>query len=175
MRLFVAIDIGHEVREEIEKLRSKLMPLQSLKLVFPENIHLTLKYLGEVKEEKVEKVKNALSEVAFSDFKLETTRLGGFPKIFWLGVKLTKDLAQLREHVQRAMKPFAMHDPRSYKPHLTLARFNTLSPYEQKHLQRIVKSIWIRKKWKVEDFILYKSTMTHDGPVYDIIARFPIK
>jgi 2'-5' RNA ligase len=175
MRLFVAIDIPHEVREELERLRARLMPFQSLQLVFPENIHLTLKYMGEVQEAKLEKVKRALASVAFSDFKLETTKLGMFPKVFWLGVKLTKDLAQLQQAVERSVREFTTHDPRSYKPHLTLARFSRLSPGERNGLQQLMKRIWIRKKWKVESFTLYKSEMTRDGPVYTAMARFPIK
>lgn len=172
MRLFVAIDISPEVREELERLRSRLLPLSSLRLVDPENIHLTLKFLGEVPEEKVHKVVAELEKITFSPVKLQTTKLGTFPRVLWLGIKLTSELAQLQEQVQRVVKPFAMYDPRPYKPHLTLARFEHLPKEQGFKLQRFVKTR-IERKWKAEEFVLYKSTITSGGPVYTVVKRFP--
>ncbi len=165
MRLFVAVDLSPELTSELEKIEAELADTP-LRFMPPKDIHLTLKFLGEVQEAKLDKVKVALSEVAFSPFKLQTTKLGTFPRVFWLGVKLTKDLAQLQKNIQRAVRPFALNDPRPYKPHLTIARFR--SPDDRKHA--VDRRIEI--KWKVEHFTLYKSTLTPRGPVYEALARF---
>lgn len=171
MRLFVALDISDELREALERLRPQLLPLTSLRLVDPESMHLTLKFLGEVSEEKISKVIAALEQVDFSPVKLQTTKLGTFPKVLWLGLKLNSDLAQLQERVQRAVKGFAMYDSRSYKPHLTLARFQRLTPSERSRMHRLLKTR-IEQQWKAESFVLYKSEMTPLGPIYSVVQRF---
>ncbi len=172
MRLFVALEISDELRGALEALRSRLLPLTSLRLVDPEQLHLTLKFLGEVPEEKVHKVVAELEKINFSPVKLETTRMGTFPHVLWLGVRLTKELAQLQQGVARAVRPFTTHDPRSYKPHLTLARFRALRPDERARLDRVVKSARLRERWKADAFILYQSELTSDGPVYTAVKRF---
>lgn len=168
MRLFVAIDLSPELRDAVGPLQERLRR-PALRMLPPASIHLTLKYLGEVHPEKVEKVREALQAVPFSPFRLQTTKTGTFGGVLWLGVKLTKDLAQLQRHVQRAVRPFALHDPRSYTPHLTLARFASLSTEEQAALSGIRDE----EKWRVDGFVLYRSELTPDGPVYERLARFP--
>jgi 2'-5' RNA ligase len=171
MRLFIALDISDELRESLEQLRPQLLPFTSMRLVDPENTHLTLKYLGEVPEEKLPKVIEALKELPFEPVRIQTTKLGTFPKVLWLGVKLNKELAQLHQHIQRAVKPWAMYDPRPYKPHLTLARFPHLPKDQHFKLQRLLKKR-IEKKWKAEEFILYSSELTPHGPIYKRQAVF---
>ncbi len=173
MRLFVAIDISEPLRARLEALRSRLRPFAALRLADPESIHLTLKFLGEVPDAKLDKVKAALQTVEFSPVKLQTTRLGTFPHVLWLGLRLTKELAQLQQHVQRAVREFTTHDLRSYRPHLTLARFERLAPDEQRRLERLVRTTTLDEKWKADRFTLYSSVLTPQGPVYTPLARFP--
>jgi len=171
MRLFVALEISDELRGALETLRLKLLPLTALRLVDPEQIHLTLKFLGEVPDEKLAQVQAALAPVAFAPVTLETTRLGSFPHVLWLGVKLNKELAQLQQGVARAVRPFTTHDPRSYKPHLTLARFATLRPDEQARLP-LVKTERLHTRWKADVFVLYRSELTPHGPIYTEVKEF---
>ncbi|MBR9692663.1 RNA 2',3'-cyclic phosphodiesterase [Candidatus Woesearchaeota archaeon] len=170
MRLFVALNISPELEQALDKLGKELHSLDSLRLA--KHIHLTLKYLGEVPDEKLPKVQEALSEIEFSTIKLQTTKLGTFPRVLWLGIKLNKELAQLQKHIQRAVRPWAMNDPRSYKPHLTIARFQHLTAEEGDILKNIVKEKRIEQKWKAESFVLYKSTLTPQGPLYQQMAKF---
>jgi len=169
MRLFVAIDIPPELRERIKELEETLGP--SFRCMKPEDIHLTLKFLGEVRDEKLEKVKAALATVTMAELKLESTKIGTFPHVLWLGVKVNSELAQLQKRVAEAVRPFTTHDPRSFVAHLTIARFEELTPDDDAALKEILKER-IEVKWKVRSFTLYKSTLTPSGPVYEPLAKF---
>lgn len=172
MRLFAALEISTELKGELERLEEELKNCRSLRFVKPDNIHLTLKFLGEVRDEKLEKVKAALSAIAFRGARLSTTRLGTFPGILWLGIRLTSELAQLQQEIERTVRPFALRDPRNYKPHLTLARFESLAPEERALIDSVVKEKRIEASWKVESFTLYRSMLTSAGPVYQALACF---
>ncbi len=170
MRLFVAIDLSQELRERIRGVGKGLGP--SFRKTDPDDVHLTLKFLGEVREEKLDKVKVALAAVRVPALKLESTKIGSFPHILWLGVKLNSELAQLQQEVQRAVRPFALNDPRSFKPHLTIARFDSLTPEDEAVLKELLKERLV-ERWKASGFTLYRSTLTPAGPRYEALARFP--
>ncbi len=170
MRLFVAIDLPPELQERIRELEEGLG--SSFRKMDPADIHLTIKFLGEVRDEKLDKVKAALSSVRMSEVKLESTKLGSFPHVLWLGVKLNSELAQLQQEVQRAVRPFAMNDPRAFKPHLTIARFERLSGEDEALLKGLLKER-VEERWKACSFTLYQSMLTAAGPRYEALARFP--
>ncbi len=173
MRLFVAIDIPDELRARLDPVHALLAPRVSFRVVAPAQVHLTLKYLGEVPGEKVHKVVAALREVAFSPVKLRTTKPGRFAHLLWLGVKLNSELAQLQLRVARAVRSFTTHDPRPFTPHLTLARFQRLSAEDDATL-RSIEAERFDVRWKADSFVLYKSELTRDGPVYEEVERFRI-
>lgn len=173
MRLFVAVELSAELRHVLAQLEETLESCGSLRFVKPDNVHLTLKFLGEVRDEKLQQVKEALATVKMSEVKLSTTKIGLFSGVFWLGVKLNSELAQLQQAVQRAVLPFALRDPRSYKPHLTIARFLSLTLDERAIVTGVLKAKKIDVSWKVDSFTLYRSTLTPEGPVYEVLARFP--
>jgi 2'-5' RNA ligase len=172
MRLFIALDLSEELKKKLALLEEGLSSCHSLRFVQPENVHLTLKFLGEVRDEKLGKVKETLSGVRFGGVKLSTTRIGTFPGVLWLGVRLGSDLAQLQQQVQRAVLPFAMRDPRPYKPHLTVARFQSLTSQEREIVDGVVREKRIEVSWKTDSFTLYRSTLTSQGPVYEELAVF---
>lgn len=166
-RLFVAIPLPTTLHEHIHGLQNPLP--ESVRRVRPDEAHLTLKFLGLVPEEKVPKVIAALKEVLFRPFDLRTTKIGTFSHVLWLGVRLTSKLAQLQQHVERAVRPFAMHDPRSYKPHITLARFDTLSG----DILGAVRLLCKPQRWTVDSFVLFESRMETRGVAYRRVHTFP--
>jgi RNA 2',3'-cyclic 3'-phosphodiesterase len=171
MRLFIAVDIPPELKARLADLQTSAC-IPAFRHVRPENIHLTVKFLGEVPDTRVPKVIAALADVPFEHLALSTTKLGTFRGVFWLGIKLTSELAQLQKHLERACLPFAPKEFRQFKPHLTIARFPVLTPNEELALQALVRQR-IDVKWKARAFILYRSTLTAGGPVYDAVAAFP--
>lgn len=164
MRLFVALSIPKSLKEDLSPISNRFSYGVSA-----ENMHLTLKFLGEINEEKLKKVIAALNEVRFSSFTLSTTKIGSFPRVLWLGVKLTKALAQLQQDVARAVRPFTTHDPRAYKPHITIARFENID--ERKLVDSLLKQR-IEEKWNVDRFLLMRSHSVADGAVYSVVEIF---
>ena len=78
MRCFIAIDLSPELRRGIASIQEKL-PRQGLKLVEPENLHFTLRILGELSDEKAEQIRQVLRTVECPRFDIELDRIGGFP------------------------------------------------------------------------------------------------
>lgn len=164
--LFVAIPLPETIRERIGRLQEPL-PAAARK-VRPEQAHLTLKFLGLVAEEKLPKLTAALAALPFKPFDLKTTKIGSFHRVLWLGVRLTSNLAQLQQHVERAVRPFAMHDPRAYKPHITLARFEELSESVFHKVQELNEPM----RWGVDSYGLFASHMGPRGVTYTLLHSF---
>jgi len=104
IRCFVAVDLPEEMREKIGPLQSKI----ALRLAAgrPELVHVTIKFLGDVPAEKVERVKKALAAVRAAPFTARLVGMGAFPgrsvRVVWLG--LEGDFSQLSAEVQAATK-----------------------------------------------------------------------
>jgi len=186
MRLFVAIDINDDVRAAVAKLQQELkgrMKNQNgLKWVNPELMHLTLKFLGEADENRVDEVSDAV-EIACGDkkvfeFSLSTVGTFGRPvKVLWLGneepgekiVRLAADIEQALEQLgfEKEDRPFSVH--------LTLARVKDSGV--DKNLRQLLKNYAQMQipKVLVDSVCLYKSQLTSDGPVYTLLRKIELK
>jgi len=130
VRLFVALEIPNDVRETIARLISELKPLDnSWKWTRAENLHVTLKFLGEIPREKLNLVCNALRAVS-SDWPIPVNFDGmGFfpnerrPRVLWIGLDAPSALAKLAAGIEGALASVgAPREERAFAPHLTLAR-----------------------------------------------------
>ena len=138
MRLFVAIEIPDEVRRNLTQLvREFRTASPETKWVRPENLHVTLKFLGASDMEKSEQVKSALSSIhSTQSVKLEFRGIGFFPnskrpRVLWIGIASSSNLSTLAAEMDSSLHKlgFPLED-RKFTPHLTLARFDhaLLSP-----------------------------------------------
>ena len=131
MRLFVAVFPPPEVRETLVRAARALTAGGNVRLTVPENVHLTLKFLGDVAETDLEPVKEALEPLCGErePFEATTSGFGAFPserraRVLWAGVGGgSEELAALARDVDAALQPlgFARED-RPYVPHITLGR-----------------------------------------------------
>jgi len=131
-RLFVAVDLGAEVRRALEALQAELKALApEARWVPPENAHLTLAFLGSTEEAKVPELSRTLEAVATraAPFDLQLRGGGAFgpskrPRVLWVGVEGdTARLHQLHAWTGAALRPWGYEpEDRDYRPHLTLAR-----------------------------------------------------
>jgi 2'-5' RNA ligase len=131
MRLFVALQIPDDIRAAFGFLIEELRMVQpQAKWVRAENLHLTLKFLGNTEPERLQAAQTALSSV-YSDksVQLEFRGLGFFPnekksRIFWAGLEASSNLAALAARIDQAMHGLDFPlERRPFIPHLTLARF----------------------------------------------------
>ena len=132
MRLFIAIDLGQQVRATVRKEVERLQPLApKAKWASAEGMHVTLVFLGYVDDERVPEVQTIVREVAsrHAPLRLAVEGIGGFgssvrPRVLWLG--LTGDvepLAAIKTELEKRLAPLGYEpERRPFKPHLTLAR-----------------------------------------------------
>lgn len=173
MRLFIAIDIPEEIKQQIDEIKKQIKADGKINFVDTDKIHLTLKFLGEVDD--LEDVKKSLEDTSFEPFELETSELGVFPnenkiRVIWLGLKDNQcNLSQLKEQLDCCLPNFI--DDKDFHAHLTIARVKFLN--NRQELLESMKKIKIEPKtFTVEHLKLYKSTLTPQGPVYEELMVF---
>jgi RNA 2',3'-cyclic 3'-phosphodiesterase len=131
MRLFVALSIPSEVRENIASLMRTLRRADAKpRWVNPENLHVTLKFIGEVAEESVPSICGALQTIRpVEPLTLAFRGVGFFPNarrpnVAWIGIEAPPGLSNLAAAVNRALAPFGIApETKPFVPHLTVARF----------------------------------------------------
>ncbi|MBS3076102.1 RNA 2',3'-cyclic phosphodiesterase [Candidatus Pacearchaeota archaeon] len=177
MRTFIALDLPKEIIKEIQGIQ-KILKQKSLftgKFTESENLHLTLKFFGEIDETKVEEVKKRLSEIKMDGFYCEIGEVGvftkSFIKIIW--IKLNgKGIFNLQKEIDEKLSGLLEPEER-FMSHLTIARVKHVS--SKKDLLDYLKSIKPKKsKFYCNRFYLKKSELKPEGPVYEYLAEYKL-
>ncbi len=183
IRTFIAIGLSEEIRSELsEVLRRLKTGDRAVRWVKPENIHLTMKFLGNVEPEKLETVKTALSRAAGENasFTLSLGSLGAFPntrspRVIWIGMEDGKiEAGKLAARIDDLLAELGFaKEERPFQPHLTLARLKF--PPEEKLKNLLDKfTCQFQNKMIVNHVTLYKSTLTSTGPIYEALFQAPL-
>src|SRR4029077_10563798 len=129
MRLFIALDIDDPIRERIARFVDEIRNLSpDARWVKLESLHVTLKFIGEQRDEHGEKVKQALKGVSAATTEIKFHGYGFFPtpksaRVFWIGMESGPQLAQLAAAIDERMANLGIKkEDRAFSPHLTLAR-----------------------------------------------------
>jgi RNA 2',3'-cyclic 3'-phosphodiesterase len=181
MRLFVALDIPDAVRRALRELIARLKPeCTGARWVRPEGMHITLKFLGETDEAKLDSIRAALSSIHSGQAVESDFRGVGFfpnefhPRVVWCGIEASSNLSLLAARVDRALQPLGFPaESRPFTPHLTLARFNS-----HKGLDTLVRAANNLKSYdfgsaRGSEFHLYRSVLKPSGAEYTRLATFP--
>jgi 2'-5' RNA ligase len=139
MRLFVALEISTSIREKLAELLAALRAVSpQTRWVRPENLHVTLKFIGEVPEAKLAAIRRALTQVCSDQaVTLDFRGLGFFPderhpRVLWAGVEASPNLVGLAADIEKATETLGIpREQRPFSPHLTLARFEPARIPEQ--------------------------------------------
>jgi 2'-5' RNA ligase len=181
-RTFCAIELSAEVRERLaehaQQLRQK-NPEASASWSKPENVHLTLKFFGNVPAQNVAQISVAGSRVAseFSSFQIRIGGTGVFPRrsrpqVLWIGVEDSSGrLSDLQQRLEEefAREGFAKED-RGFRPHLTIARLRRPEDARQlaeDHIQTKFGFIEL----PVNEFVLFRSELSPKGSIYTVISK----
>jgi len=186
MRLFIAIDIDDSVLASVAKLqqqiKDRMKNRNGLKWVAPELMHLTLKFLGEVDDSRIEEITDAITivcrEKKIFEFELSVVGTFGTPaKVLWLGsAEQSAELAALAASIEQGLSELLFEkETRPFSAHLTLARIKDNGV--DKNLRRIVSDFEKVESMpvKVDSVCLYKSQLTSDGPVYTLLRKIELK
>ncbi|NPE30992.1 RNA 2',3'-cyclic phosphodiesterase [Methanococcoides sp. SA1] len=173
-RLFIAVDLPSSVREELIDVLSSFEGFK-LKLVSPELIHITLKFLGEVSDDLVLDIASSLDGIECIPFNANIKGVGVFPnlrspRVVWLGAE--GNFKQLHEDVETSLSKLSFDkDKREFTAHATLARIKFMPKEQMKGFLDVLdklKEVDLGEI-RVDKVLLKKSTLTPDGPVYQTI------
>jgi len=196
IRAFISIDLPREVREEIKKIQDSLPEFRGKKTEL-ENLHLTLKFLGEINKEKIIEIKRKLKEIDFNIFEAEINSIGVFSekfiRIVWLYLDNCRDL---QGEIDNKLKDLFEPEFR-FMSHLTIARVKNIknkknflkfeernslgfstskkinSVENKKKFLEELNNIKIQKiKFIVDKFLLKQSILKPRGPEYKILESF---
>jgi RNA 2',3'-cyclic 3'-phosphodiesterase len=182
MRTFIAIPLPGEIHQKLADLIQRLKEPgnHAVRWVTAENIHLTLKFLGEVAPEKAQDISHAMEEIAgqahFFDIRIKHT--GAFPnlkrpRVFWVGISQFDELKNLQEMLEKKMERLGFEsENRPFSPHLTLGRVNESASRQE--LDRIVEKITRNQAIElgsvhVTEMQLFKSDLTPKGSIYSVL------
>ena len=176
MRTFLSLDLPENVKEEIVKIQDiiKKEDLFHGKYTEKENLHLTLKFLGEIDEETVVKVKETLEKVKVNSFEASITQVGVFSpeqvRIVWLKLD---DADALQKEIDHFLQDLFPKEQR-FMGHITIARVKKV--FDKEKLIETLKKINLEKiqkqKIKFDEFFLKKSILTTQGSLYSVIKKY---
>lgn len=183
MRLFVAVETPETVRRALSKW---IGPLQkafpSARWVRAENLHVTLKFIGDVSAESLDALRSALDTVRHASPIEINFRGAGFfpeerrPRVLWAGIEAGAELAQLARAIDEALEPAGIaRETREFRPHLTVARFPEKS--DNAGVARVRGTLAAADSpdfgsARVTDFHLYRSVLKPSGAEYTRLNSF---
>jgi len=175
LRLFVGIEFPPELKLRLSLLEA---PLPGARWIDPGNLHLTLRFIGEITEDVAADVDEAMAELKARRFTLQLAGTGVFggnkPHTLWAGVERGPDLVALHDKIERALIRVGLApEPRRFAPHVTLARlrdpaFDKLGQFLAAH------ALFRADPLPVDRFSLITSFPTKAGSVYEDQADYPL-
>jgi 2'-5' RNA ligase len=180
VRLFVALEIPPTVLQNLATLLNSFRSVtKEPRWVRAENLHVTLKFLGEVAKGKIDAIRSALGEIrSDKPVALEFRALGFFPnekhpRVFWAGMEASTNLKTLAGDIEGAMERLGIpREKREFSPHLTLARFER--PRLPETLRKLIADNQQREfgSLHTNEFQLIQSKLKPGGAEYTTVATF---
>lgn len=182
IRTFVAIDVDAPLRRQVQDLIKTLSnTCTGVSWVAPQNVHLTLKFLGDVEDKDVYDVCRTVESAvaAWSPFRVPCRGVGAFPNLdrprtVWLGLEDRDDrLAELQQAVENAFaKKGYPRETRPFRPHITIGR---VRPH-QRRLEKLIAQLKSPAGAEfgalpVEQCVVFSSELTPEGPLHTVMGR----
>jgi len=172
-RLFVAIEIPISLSDQIATIQKRIEGSAQMTCVSQSLMHITLTFIGEVAEQDVDRISSALSTVSSKRFSLSAKAIEfnnrKQPRVLWLRMHTNPAIQELVKKIEQVLIPFGIkEESRQYHPHITIARIKRISP----DLVALVDSYQdqISCTFDVSSFVLKKSVLTPNGPIYSDIS-----
>lgn len=176
-RLFVAIDPPEQVRDEISLIYCSI---PGARWMTDEQIHLTLRFIGEVDSLVENKIIDALGKISVSPFTITLKGIGFFPprkepRVLWMGIQENELLLRIQKQIERAITSLGIKpDSRKFYPHITIARLS--DPHREKIARFISENnLFATKPFEVSEFYLYRSYSGKEVSHYVKEATFRLK
>ncbi len=183
IRAFIALDISEDVRRKLEELKNHLAPYgRNVKWVPVKNIHITLKFLGNISEDRISDIEGVIRKLLQnrSSISLRAKGAGAFPslkkiRVVWAGIDGDIDkLRSLQQDLEVELERIGFpREDRSFKPHLTLGRLK--SPSGNNSLAKAIAGLhsFQSDQFVVDHVTLYRSILKPSGAVYEALVKVP--
>ncbi len=179
IRCFIAVDLPSGIVDELArviKLLRKNIP-EGIRWVPVENIHLTVKFLGDVKVDHIDLIQNAIAKSInfIPPFEISLTKVGAFPNfhrphVIWMGLDAPAYLAEVVDNINLHTDDIGYpSEMRSFSPHLTLGRVSkTIYPNQMQRICDFLETgeFQIKKTGILTSVVLYRSDLTRTGATY---------
>jgi 2'-5' RNA ligase len=179
MRCFLCIEIKYpEIIAKIIQFQEDLKPINAkIKFVETENLHFTLKFLGEINETLVKDIYSVMKKIPFSPFPMTLQGVGSFPpsqpRVVWVGITEGRnELATITSFLDQNLKSLGFKpEKREFTPHLTIGRVKFIG--DKKSFMSVLEK---RKDFQfgtmnANSIFLKKSVLTQKGPIYTILEK----
>lgn len=179
MRSFIAVELDRSLVPKVTDIQSRITE-GKIKFVEPENLHFTLKFLGEITEQKAQSVISHVKEVCspFSPFTVQLKKVGVFPslnyvRVIWIGTE-SEEFYTLSKLVDSSMAKLGFRQEKDITPHLTVGRVKT--PGDKARLRDQIESLADAEigEMIVSSVVLKKSELTRKGPIYTNIEEITL-
>ncbi len=188
LRAFIAVELPQHLQSAIEKQTSRLRQTlgdQIIRWVPIQNMHLTLKFLGDIATSHVDFLKQLISQEAAShrQFDLQIGGLGSFPtsrrpRVLWAGLHAPADLASLQKSIESGTLRLGYEqDERAFSPHLTLGRVHqNINPADMQKIRTTLDTIQLGNigTTRVDSIHLFKSDRLPNGAIYTKLFSAPL-
>jgi 2'-5' RNA ligase len=184
MRLFVSLDLAPHLHQEVQSVQELLADASGLRFIDPTQAHITLKFLGDVEESRLDVVSDAISDAVetanIEPFQAEFGDLGVFPdldyiSVVWLGVRDgSEQVTTLHESLEDELTAIGFEpEDHDFTPHVTIARMDHAGGKSlvQEVVQERSPTVG---RMTVDTISLTESTLTPDGPEYEAVERFDL-
>ena len=180
MRTFIAVNLPDEIKKNVAEATASLKKIDSgIKWVEPQNLHLTLKFLGWVEDRRLPEVMEITDKVGLPSFKLKLAGVGSFPEgksplVLW--VDIIEGAAELKAIASRLEKDYSSAgfraEEREFSPHLTIGRIKDERGIDQviEEMQKLAGVSF--GECVVSSLEIMKSTLSPKGPTYEVYKSF---
>ncbi len=176
LRLFLGLELPDPVKQRLLAVRQ---PVAGARWQRADQLHLTLAFLGSVEEQLLPDVRTAARSLPVKPFDLAVTGLGCFghpdrPRNLWAGVQPVEQLAELQDALnERLILSGFTREKRTFRPHITLARFRNNAGSVAHLLKDGERSL--AGSFLVHRITLFESLLGESGSVYHVVERFPLR
>ena len=176
IRLFVAVDIPESIQKEVQGM-GRAIP--NARPVPKDQLHLTLKFIGEVEGSSFLDIRESLKEIVHPKFLLALKGVGTFPprgtpRILWAGVEPAAGIAALRNTIEKTLGAVGIaREKKKYTPHLTLARLHNC-PIRPLQNYLAGNAFLQTPEFIVDNFHLYSSQLTQKGALHTLECSYPL-
>jgi len=174
VRLFIAIDIPEEIKKNLLQIS---FGIPGAKWMEDDQIHLTLRFIGEVLGNTYLDITEALKHIKVKPFSIQLKGIGHFPprkhpKVLWVGVEKSDELFQLKKKIDHILNTLHLDaEDRKFHPHITLARLKN-SPASRVGLYIAENNLFKTEPIGVHDFHLYSSILNEKGALHQKEASY---